>query len=257
MAAHFEARSALPDQREVNEALVDALALAPGMRVLDVGSGTGVLCRRLPERVGPGGFVAGADLSIDLCRFAGCHSVEKGSPAFVVAAAEHLPWPNESFEVVCATRLLLHVPDPLAVTREMARVVAPAGLVVLMDWDFGTAAVDHSDRDLTGRLLHWRTQHLDGDNWSGRRLFGHLAGVGLEELSVRVLPSVVRDERTSLARSLFRAAALACEAGAVTAAERDRWLAEVRHRFSAGTFVASVCYFLASGRRPAPYPPLR
>ena len=43
---------------------------------------------------------------------------------------------------------MLHVAEPLAVVREMARVTRPGGRVALQDQDFGTVAAAHPDRAL-------------------------------------------------------------------------------------------------------------
>ena len=86
--------------------------------------------------------------------------------SFETCKAESLPYPEASFDGAIAARLLLHVTDPDTVLREMKRVVRPGGRVVVMDWDFDTVTVDHPDRELSRRLLHWRTDNHGGNNWS-------------------------------------------------------------------------------------------
>ena len=64
--------------------------------------------------------------------------------------------------------------------REMKRVVKSAGRVVVMDWDFDTVTVDHPDRELTRRLLHWRCDRRGGNNWSGRQLWRRMHTAGFK-----------------------------------------------------------------------------
>ncbi|MCX6032058.1 MAG: methyltransferase domain-containing protein [Chloroflexi bacterium] len=250
MAAFLEDRSRLPDQAEINAALCDVLVPRPGERILEVGSGSGVLCRLIAPRVAPGGLVVGLDIAPDMAAAARRYADEEDlgeAVRFDVGPAEALPYPAASFDAVVAVRLLLHAADPDAAVREMARVTRPRGRVEVMDWDFDTVAVDQSDRALTRRIIHWRTDHHGGNNWSGRQLRGRLAAAGLCDLRVTPVVSVASDETSALTQSLWRAADLCRAASAITPAEHDAWVGELRARIAAGRFFASIVYFIVRG----------
>jgi SAM-dependent methyltransferase len=100
-------------------------------RALDVGCGPGALTAQLVERLG-----AQAVSAID------------PSPSFVAAirarfpevdvrsgVAEHLPFPDDSFDVVLAQLVVHFMTDPVSGLREMARVTRPGGLVAACVWD--------------------------------------------------------------------------------------------------------------------------
>lgn len=57
-------------------ALVDALPLAPGMRVLEIGCGPGAALREVARRIGPGGHALGIDRSAATIRQAGAACAE-------------------------------------------------------------------------------------------------------------------------------------------------------------------------------------
>jgi hypothetical protein len=116
-----------------------------------------------------------------------------------------------------------------------------------MDWDFETVTVDHPDRELSRRILHWRNDHHGGNNWSGRQLWRRMRNVGLQNLSVHPWVSVTHHETDGLTQSLWRAAQVACEAGAISPAEQEAWTLELRNRIRAGTFFASIVYFIVKG----------
>jgi ubiquinone/menaquinone biosynthesis C-methylase UbiE len=250
MAAFLETRLAFPDQAAIDRALLDVLNPAPGERLLEAGCGSGLLCRQIARRVAPGGHITGIDVSYGMVAAAHQQAAQEGlagQVTFEVGQAEALAYPDGAFDAILAARLLLHVAEPERVVAELRRVVRPGGRVALMDWDFDTVVVDHSNRELTRRLLHWRSDHYGGNNWSGRQLAGLASGAGLQEVQVTPAVIVARDEGTGFTQSLWRAAQRACEAGAITPAEHDAWLAESRSRIATGRFFASITYFIVLG----------
>ncbi len=105
--------------------------VAPGQRVLDVGSGPGALTTELVRRVGPTS-VSAVDPSVSFVeavrdRLAGV-SVER-------ASAEHLPFPDQVFDAVLAQLVVHFMDDPVAGLKEMARVTRPGGRVAACVWD--------------------------------------------------------------------------------------------------------------------------
>jgi ubiquinone/menaquinone biosynthesis C-methylase UbiE len=250
MAEFLQERSARPDQVQVNSAVRDALDPQAGERLLEVGSGTGVVCRLAAPSVAPHGSLIGLDISTEFARTAGKATAAAGLSEWVsytAGQAERLPFRASSFEAAWAVRLLLHVADPQQVVNEMARVVRPAGRIVLADWDFETVAVDHSDRELTRRLLTWRIDHHGGDNWSGRQLWRQARQAGLKQISIMPLVTVATDESAALTQSLWRAAEVALQGGRITSGEHDAWVGELKERIAVGCFFTSIVYFIVKG----------
>jgi len=250
MAAFLEERSCTSDMQEVNQKLCAVLDAKPGEQLLEVGSGSGVLCRLVAPYLLPAGCVVGIDISPDMSveamRYARLAGITDGI-AFKTGAGEALPYPDASFDGVFAARLLLHIEDPDLVLREMIRVIKPGGRIVVMDWDFETVTVDHPDRDLTRRILHWRTDHHGGDNWSGRMLRRRMRAAELQDLSVHPCVTVALTEAEGLTQSLWRAAQVACEGGAISQTEQEAWVNELKDRIGDGTYFASIVYFIVKG----------
>lgn len=112
--------------------LVADAALLAGERVLDVACGTGVVARLAAERVGTGGTVAGLDLNAGMLAVARAKSPPAG-PAihWYETSAESIPLPDGSFDVVFCQLGLQFMADKTAALREMRRVLAPGGRLLL------------------------------------------------------------------------------------------------------------------------------
>jgi 2-amino-4-hydroxy-6-hydroxymethyldihydropteridine diphosphokinase len=250
MAVFLEQRARCPDTMVVDQALCNVLAPAPGERLLEVGSGTGVICRLIAPRLLPGGSITGMDISPEFARHAQRYAAEAGLEhviTFDTGNAESLPYVEGAFDGSLASRMLLHAIDPERIVHQLARVVRPGGRVVLMDWDFETVAVDHPDRALTRLILHWRTDNHGGDNWSGRQLWRRAAQGGLTHLEVTPVVTVAHTEQDGLTLSLWRAAEVARNGGGISAKEHDLWIDKLKQRLAEGTFFASIVYYIVKG----------
>jgi demethylmenaquinone methyltransferase/2-methoxy-6-polyprenyl-1,4-benzoquinol methylase len=120
-------------------ALVDAVAPAPGMRILDVATGTGMVAFALAQR---GATVVGLDQSEAM--LGGARARLARTPqlaerlAFVSGEAEALPFADGEFDALSFTYLLRYVDDRAATMRELARVLKPGGRIAMVE--FGVPA---------------------------------------------------------------------------------------------------------------------
>jgi SAM-dependent methyltransferase len=102
-------------------AILDALALGPSDRLLEVGCGGGLLLR---DGLASGAAVTGLDHSEDMVRLA--HERAPGAQV-VLGDAEKLPFANGSFTAIAMSVVFLFLPEPVAVLRECRRVLAADG----------------------------------------------------------------------------------------------------------------------------------
>lgn len=117
-----------------NKAALDLLAPRLGDSVIELGCGPGMGVRAALKRVGPEGFVAGVDQSATAAHFAthACHgSVRSGRSVIMRAEAADLPFRDSMFDRAFAVNSFQFWPDPARALREIARVLAPGGRLVI------------------------------------------------------------------------------------------------------------------------------
>jgi ubiquinone/menaquinone biosynthesis C-methylase UbiE len=122
-------------RRRVYRRVVSLSGARPGDSVLDVGSSSGYLARKLAAAAGPAGHVTGVDPS----QAAIDHARRRALPTmtFTVGVAQDLDLPDATFDVVTCTLAIHHVPARKreAAFREMYRVTRPGGRLLVADFD--------------------------------------------------------------------------------------------------------------------------
>jgi ubiquinone/menaquinone biosynthesis C-methylase UbiE len=193
------------DHREVNRRFVDdllqsskfqvatskliegdsTLNLQPetcNLDVVDLGTGTAQipieLCRRYPHC-----RVMAADAAVNMLEVAR-HNLEVASLTqrieLVHVDAKQLPFDNEMFDVVMSNSIIHHIPEPITVLREAARVVKQGGLLFFRD-----LLRPESESDLR-RLVE---AYTSGANEHQQRMFAESLHAALSLNEIRALIS--------------------------------------------------------------------
>lgn len=114
-------------------ALLEAAALSPGERVLDVACGTGLVSAAAARAVGASGRVLGIDIAEQMVAAARRRALPQAQ--FLRRDGEALDdIADASFDVALCALGLMYMPNPERALREMARVLCPGGRVVLAVW---------------------------------------------------------------------------------------------------------------------------
>jgi len=110
--------------------------LRPGDAVLDVGCGTGVLLLEAEKRVGTEGSLVGIDVEPAMIEQSRKRAGKAGSRAtFAVASVDHIPYPDNTFDVVFSTLMYHHLTETQrsAALVELERLIKPGGRLVVVD----------------------------------------------------------------------------------------------------------------------------
>lgn len=130
LAPHYDAKWSFYVEATTRETLA-RLNLRPGERLLDVGCGTGALLKPLSERY-PAALLVGVDPVPEMLTVA-----RRRLPAEIdlrAGWAERLPFERERFDVVVSCNAFHYFQEPVAALREMRRVLAPGGRLLITDW---------------------------------------------------------------------------------------------------------------------------
>jgi len=122
--------------RPAHDVLLDMVALRPGMHVLEIACGTGLVTTRAACAVAPGGSVFASDIADEMVAETSKHAASRGLQNVETARmeAEKLAVEDNVFDAALCALGLMYVPDPVKALAEMCRGVKSGGRVAVTVW---------------------------------------------------------------------------------------------------------------------------
>ena len=170
-----------PTRRMLTEA-----GLAPGMKVLDLGSGAGDVAMAAAELVGAEGRVVGVDVNGEILETARARVEQAGLShvEFVTGDAQTLDL-GSGFDALIGRFVLMYLADPTETLRQLSGRVRPGGIVAFHEISFTPDRLPHIlDTPLAEQMVDWV---IGVFNQSGAhtdlayRLYGTFVDAGLPE----------------------------------------------------------------------------
>lgn len=157
-----------------------------GMRVLDVGCGSGAISRGLAERVGPDGYVWGIDSSEHLIA-----SGQKRNADVKNLSLSHQDLfayePEEKFDLIVSARVLQWLSNPVEALQKFKSLLKPGGTISILDYDHTAIewrpAPPESMKRFYAAFLQWRAE-AGMNNQIARDLPDYFQQIGLEQIEV-------------------------------------------------------------------------
>lgn len=163
----------------------NSLELTPGLKVLDVATGTGNVAIPLAKM---GCEVTGVDIAPNLLVQARERAAAEGvSATFDEGDAEAMPYADGTFDAVVTMFGAMFAPRPALVASECARVLKPGGLLAMANW---------TPESFTGKMFRLGAKHVPpppgiappslwGDDATAReRLAGHFTEIETELVAI-------------------------------------------------------------------------
>ncbi|HUZ45912.1 MAG TPA: class I SAM-dependent methyltransferase [Terriglobia bacterium] len=161
------------DHLPITLPVIEMMQIEPLDRIVDLGCGSGWLCRRLAGLV-PRGRVVGADLSAQMVRRARALSVGYSNLNFLEGAADKIPCRDGAFTKLISVESAYYWPDPGESIREIFRVLAAKGSAWILINYFRENPHSHQ----WGSVAKVRTHLLSAEEWEALFRKAGFASVG-------------------------------------------------------------------------------
>jgi demethylmenaquinone methyltransferase / 2-methoxy-6-polyprenyl-1,4-benzoquinol methylase len=146
-------------------------ALRPGMKVLDVASGTGDLALSMARVVGPQGLVVATDINEQMLEIGRDRLLDAGVLAPAVRCdAEQLPFADGAFDAVTVAFGLRNMTDKARALAQMRRVLKPGGRLLVLEFSRIWKPLAPVYDAYSMRVMPWLGKQLAGDADSYRYL---------------------------------------------------------------------------------------
>lgn len=232
--------------------ILGALALREAERVLDIGSGPGLLAHDMAVAVGPEGRVCGIDISDAMLAMSEKRCAGQPWVEFQSADATNLPYPDGSFDAAVSTQVYEYVADIPAALAELYRVLRPGGRAVILDTDYGSLVIHTEHPARMERVLSAWDEHFVHAGLP-RFLSPQLrdAGFTIRERDAIPMFNPEYHDDTYGKGMLDIVAAFAVGRKGVTREEADAWLAEFAELGRQGKFFSSLNRYLFVADKPS------
>ena len=249
----LEAAYLTSDVVQQRRATLRAFMLRPGERVLDVGSGPGLLAAEMAQEIGPGGQVTGIDISDSMLTLGQRRCADLGRAgrvSFVKADATALPFADASFDAAVSTQVYEYVADLSTALAELHRVLRPGGRALILDTDWDSIVWHATDPARMGRVLATWTQRF-ADPHLPRTLASQLraAGFRLDHLEVLVLLNPEYNPDTYSVANSEIMTDFAVSRGNLSRDQADAWMADLRQLGREGRYFFSLNRYLFLANR--------
>ncbi|CAK9437290.1 uncharacterized protein LODBEIA_P16680 [Lodderomyces beijingensis] len=150
--------------------------LQPSFQVLDVGCGPGTITIDFAQNyLNEQGFITGVEPTRELIEIAKSNKDEIAPKCtnikFEIASIYELPYDDDTFDLVHAHQVVVHLQDPVAALAELKRVTKPGGYVCVKDADLETIIVTPSKYEVLRQYSLMTAQNaVSTDTKGGRTL---------------------------------------------------------------------------------------
>lgn len=258
-AEELRLKRQIADLAPLSDPQLAEVAIRAGERVVDLGCGPGGVLHLLGKRVGPAGYVLGLDRSPHFVGLARNFAADLGLTQVEVRVGDAYDTglPRASFDGAHMRLVLVNVPKPELIVREMVSLVRPGGWVASFEADLEATVLDppsaEHDRLRRAYMENARSQGID--LFIGRRTHRLFREAGLTDIAVDVAiqPHPPGHSRRPIFRDfIMNVREQLIAGGFVSAEDLERDLGAYERQLADPHVMATSClYFRLRGRVPA------
>ncbi|MBX2869297.1 MAG: methyltransferase domain-containing protein [Acidiferrobacterales bacterium] len=239
---------AAPEIVHQRQRTLDSINLSLGQSVLDVGCGTGFLTASMAELVGKSGAVCAIDKENDMVSATKdrCKSLTQVSSS--TGDVTQLSFPDNHFDVVTCTQVLLYVEEVEKAINEMQRVLKPGGKLAILETDWRTTVMYSRYPETTETIYRAWDNTVPSPNLPVR-LNKLMTDAGITDINIEAIPLVNTsfDPMNFSVSSLNWLSGNAYKKGAITKEESQKWREDLASLGDTGEYFFCVNRFLFVG----------
>lgn len=241
-----------PDVVQQRKIVLSALNLRPGERILDIGSGPGLLVEDMATVIGSDGSICGVDVSGAMVALSQKRCSHLPQVELREGDATVLPYGDNEFDAVVSTQVYEYIADVETCLKELYRVVKPGGraLVLCTDWD--TLVWNTENRERMQHILTTFEAHC-ADPRLPRKIAPKLRDAGFELIKhdVYTILNPEYDENTYSHGAIDFIASYVSGKNGVTSEKTKTWANELRAKGQAGDYFFSISRYIFVVSKPA------
>jgi len=241
-----------PDVVQQRRIILSTLNLQPSERILDIGSGPGLLVEDIARFVGPGGSICGIDISGAMVALSQQRCSHLPQVELREGDATALPYDDDEFDAAVSIQVYEYIEDIETCLKELYRVLKPGGRALVMCTDWDTLLWNTEDRERMQHILTTFEAHC-ADPRLPRKFTSKLrdAGFDLSKYDVYTMLNPEFDENTYSHGIIDFIASYVSGKNAVSEEEIKAWANELREKGQVGDYFFSISRYIFVVSKPA------
>ena len=250
LAALVEAAYLTPDVVAQRLKTLDMMGVGAGDRVLDIGSGPGLLLKEIAAIVGETGLAAGVDASDSMIALSKNRCSKIALVHLEQADAINLPFADETFDNVVSSQTLEYVEDLDRALSEARRILKPNGRMLIVDTCWDSVSWNSSNAELMARILKGFEGHVAHPNLP-YGLSSRLENAGFTVTAMEAFPLLntrysLHSYSAFLMRGIFK---YVTEQGEIEASDATDWFTDLTQHAEAEDWFFSINRYVFNATR--------